>query len=135
MKHIVFATGSRADYGIMRRFLRLVDDDKEMRLSILATGALLDDRFGYQVELIYQDGFHVDGEIKIPINTASDLGVIHAMAVAQDQFAEYFSGNVVDLLLILGDRYEMLSVAVAGSCNAESSDPTHTWWRGNFWQL
>jgi len=115
MKHIVFATGSRADYGIMRRFLRLVDDDKEMRLSILATGALLDDRFGYQVELIYQDGFHVDGEIKIPINTASDLGVIHAMAVAQDQFAEYFSGNVVDLLLILGDRYEMLSVAVAAA--------------------
>ena len=115
MKHIVFATGSRADYGIMRRFLRLVDDDKEMTLSILATGALLDDRFGYQVELIYQDGFHVDGEIKIPINTASDLGVIHAMAVAQDQFAEYFSGNVVDLLLILGDRYEMLSVAVAAA--------------------
>ena len=100
---------------IFQRFLRLVDDDKEMRLSILATGALLDDRFGYQVELIYQDGFHVDGEIKIPINTASDLGVIHAMAVAQDQFAEYFSGNVVDLLLILGDRYEMLSVAVAAA--------------------
>ena len=87
MKNIVFATGSRADYGIMRRFLRLVDGDKEMRLSLLVTGALLDDRFGHQVELIHQDGFHVDAEIKIPINTASDLEIIHAMAVAQDQFA------------------------------------------------
>lgn len=115
MKNIVFATGSRADYGIMRRFLRLVDGDKEMRLSLLVTGALLDDRFGHQVELIHQDGFHVDAEIKIPINTASDLEIIHAMAVAQDQFAIYFSEHAVDLLLILGDRYEMLSVAVAAA--------------------
>ncbi len=115
MKHIVFATGSRADYGIMRRFLNLVNEDESIKLSILATGALLDDVFGCQVRLIYEDGFHVDAEIEIPIDTTTDVKVLHCMSVAQDKFAEYFYNNKVDLLMILGDRYEMLPIAIAAA--------------------
>ena len=57
MKKIVFATGSRADYGIVRKFLTMLNEDVGIELKIVATGALLSDEFGHQVDLIYEDGF------------------------------------------------------------------------------
>ena len=52
MKRIAFATGSRADYGIVRKYLKLLNEDKSIALDILVTGALLDDKYGNQVSLI-----------------------------------------------------------------------------------
>ena len=115
MKHIAFATGSRADYGIMRRYLELMNTDNEIDLSILVTGALLDEKYGYQVELIYEDGFHVGAEIPVELDSTSNRAVLHTMAVTLDKFADYFKENALDMLIILGDRYEMLSVAVAAA--------------------
>ena len=114
-KKVSFVTGSRADYGIMRRFLSLLDRDETIELSILTTGALLNSMFGHQVDLIYKDGFQVATEIEIPIDTSSNTEIVHTMSVAQDKFAEYFSLNQIDILIILGDRYEMLSVAIAAA--------------------
>ena len=59
MKKVAFATGSRADYGIMREYLRLLNNDENIDLSILVTGALLDDKYGNQVSLIEDDGFYI----------------------------------------------------------------------------
>lgn len=115
-KYIVaFATGSRADYGIMKNFLKLLDQDSEIELKILTTGALLDDEYGHQVDLIYQDGFHVDIEVKTNIDTRSDVSIIHMMSEIQENFADYFAQTKLDLLMLLGDRYEMLSVAIAAA--------------------
>lgn len=114
-KTISFVTGSRADYGIMRRFLSLLNQDDEIELNIIATGALLNSEFGHQVDLIYEDGFTVASEIDIPIDTSSNVSVLHSMSVAQDAFARYFAERKVDILIILGDRYEMLSVAIAAA--------------------
>ena len=112
---VAFATGSRADYGIMKNFLKLLDRDSEIQLNVLTTGALLDDEYGHQVDLIYKDGFHVDIEVKTNIDTRTDVSIIHTMSQVQDKFADYFSQNAPDLLMILGDRYEMLSVAIAAA--------------------
>lgn len=112
---VAFATGSRADYGIMKNFLKLLDGDSEIQLNVLTTGALLDDEYGQQVDLIYKDGFHVDIEVKTNIDTRTDVSIIHTMSQVQDKFADYFSRNAPDLLMILGDRYEMLSVAIAAA--------------------
>ena len=115
MYRIAFATGSRADYGIMRKYLKMLKDDAEFELKILATGALLDPTYGRQVELIYQDGFDVDTEISISLDSTSNRSILHSMAIALDQFANYFSEKSYDLLIILGDRYEMLPVAIAAA--------------------
>lgn len=112
---IAFATGSRADYGIMRRYLSLLNDDPEVELHILVTGALLDDRYGKQVKLIEEDGFCIAKSDAVPIDTASNAGVIHTMASVLDDFGKYFGTHGYDLLMILGDRYEMLSVATAAA--------------------
>ncbi|MDE7210095.1 MAG: UDP-N-acetylglucosamine 2-epimerase (hydrolyzing) [Lachnospiraceae bacterium] len=116
-RKISFATGSRADYGIVRNYLKLLNEDSDIDLSILVTGALLSNEYGHQVELIYRDGFKIGAEIEIKIDPSSNAGVIHSMADALDKFGEYFMENRSDLLIILGDRYEMLSVATAAAMN------------------
>ena len=115
IKRVGFATGSRADYGIMRRFLNLLENDKNIILEILATGALLNKMYGRPVELIYQDGFTVAAEISLSLDSASDEKILYTMSEALYKFAAYFAKNKYDLLIILGDRYEMLSVAIAAA--------------------
>lgn len=114
-KRVAFATGSRADYGIVRRYLSLMNKDENIDLQLLVTGAWLDDEYGRQVDLIYADGFKVAAEIKLPLATKNNAGILGAMAVALEQFGIFFEKNKFDLLIILGDRYEMLSVATAAS--------------------
>lgn len=115
MHKVAFVTGSRADYGIMRNYLKLMHEDETFDLKILATGALLDNTYGHQVDLIYQDGFDVAVEIPIDLDSSSNCTILHSMSIALDCFADYFSKVSYDLLIILGDRFEMLPVAIAAS--------------------
>lgn len=115
MKQIAFVTGSRADYGIMRRYLNLLNKDQNIELQILVTGALLDSKYGNQVELIYADGFHIAAEIAVELNSSSNQMVLHTIAHIMEKFADYFGNHKYDLLIILGDRYEMLSIAITAA--------------------
>lgn len=114
---VAFVTGSRADYGIVRNYLRLLDGDDSIGLDILVTGALLSAEYGHQVELIYKDGFHVAAEIDIELNSADNASVIHSMAIALDRFGAFFKDNRYDLIIILGDRFEVFSAAIAAAMN------------------
>lgn len=115
MYRVAFATGSRADYGIVRKYLSMLNQDREIKLDILVTGALLEEKYGHMVDLIYQDGFHIGCEIKSELSATLDRNILHSMSVTLDRFGSYFEKNSYDLLIILGDRYEMLSVAVAAA--------------------
>lgn len=112
---IAFATGSRADYGIVRNYLSKLDADESIDLKILVTGSLLSNDYGHQVDLIKADGFSIDAEIDIELNSSTNAGVLHSMAIAEDRFGRLFEGRKYDLVVILGDRYEMLSVAIAAA--------------------
>ena len=112
---VAYATGSRADYGIVKNFLRLLDNDKDIEFSVLVTGSHLEDKFGHSVDIIRQDGFKIDLEIPLNIENDSNANVLHCMATALDCFGNYFENNKFDLLIILGDRYEMMAVAIAAA--------------------
>ena len=112
---VAYATGSRADYGIVKNFLRLLDNDKDIEFSVLVTGSHLEDKFGHSVDIIRQDGFKIDLEIPLNIENDSNANVMHCMATALDCFGNYFENNKFDLLIILGDRYEMMAVAIAAA--------------------
>ena len=112
---VAFATGSRADYGIVRRYLKLLDDDPAIDLSILVTGALLEQAYGHQVDIVKEDGVSIGVEVPLGIDSLSEIGVAHSMARALEGFSAHFADNKYDLLIILGDRYEMLSVATAAA--------------------
>lgn len=79
---VAFATGSRADYGIVRRYLKLLDDDPAIDLSILVTGALLEQAYGHQVDIVKEDGFSIGVEVPLGIDSLSEIGVAHSMARA-----------------------------------------------------
>ena len=112
---VAYATGSRADYGIVRNYLRHLDKDSEVKLSLLITGALLSDKFGNQVELIYRDGFSVEKEFPVEMHSATNAEVIRNMSETMTQFGNYFETKKHDLLILLGDRYEIFAVATAAA--------------------
>lgn len=114
-RRIAFATGSRADYGIVRRYLFMLNSDERIDLIILVTGALLSKEYDYQVRLIEDDGFRIDYEAELPLNSKTNADIIESMSVALRKFGNYFSKHRTDLLIILGDRYEMMSVALAAA--------------------
>lgn len=112
---IAFACCSRADYGIVRNYLKLLNADKSIDLEILVTGALLKKKYNYEVNMIKSDGFKIGFEAYLPIKTTNNKNIIHAMSIALDKFGSFFSKKHYSLLIILGDRYEMLPIAIAAA--------------------
>lgn len=112
---VAYATGSRADYGIVKNYLKLLNQDQEIDFSVLVTGSHLENKFGYSVDIIKQDGFKIELEVPLNIENSSNANVIHCMSVALDSFGKYFEEQKYDLLIILGDRYEMMAVAIAAA--------------------
>ncbi len=112
---IVYASGSRADYGIVRNYLSYLNSDKDFDFSVLVTGSHLDERFGKTVSVIENDGFKIDIRANLNIDTRSTAATLESMSIAIREFGNYFEKNKYDLLIILGDRYEMMAVAIAAA--------------------
>jgi len=115
MYKVAFATGSRADYGIVRNYISKLNKDPEVDFSILTCGALLEEAFGSAIKIVESDGFKVGHSFRVPLKLSTVADTIHIMSAVQDDYADYFEKNSFDLLIILGDRYEMFSVAVAAA--------------------
>lgn len=115
MKKILYVTGSRAEYGIMKRLLLKLAADEEIDLRIVATAMQIDERYGNTYKVIEEDGLKIDAFIDIELNNSNNKEVIHSMAVGLDKFGEYLYENQFDAIILLGDRYEILSVAIAAA--------------------
>lgn len=114
---IAYATGSRADYGIVRKYLDYLNKDERIELDILVTGSLLEEQYGNSYHIIEEDGLNIASKIPLYLDSSLNSKIIKSMAIALEEFGEYFQNNRYDLLIILGDRYEMLSVATAAAMN------------------
>ncbi|HAV1785302.1 TPA: UDP-N-acetylglucosamine 2-epimerase (hydrolyzing) [Enterobacter hormaechei subsp. steigerwaltii] len=114
-KKILYVTGSRAEYGIMKRLLLALRDEENIELSIVATGMHCDENYGLTYKNIENDGLIVNKLINININNSTNADVINSMSVCQKAFGLYFQDNKYDAVMILGDRYEIFSVAVAAA--------------------
>lgn len=112
---VAYVTGSRADYGIVRGYLSYLAKDKQIDFSVLVTGAHTDSRFGSTRSIIAADGFRIDYTVDLHIDTASVASTLESVAVAVKEFGRYFEEHKYDLLILLGDRYEMMAVAQAAA--------------------
>ncbi len=115
MKRLVCITGSRAEYGILKRLLLALQDDSDIELTIVATGMHCDEKYGLTYQQIENDGFIIDKLIDININTENNANILASMSLCQEKFGQYFQDNKFDAALILGDRYEIFSVAIAAA--------------------
>ena len=112
---VAYVTGSRADYGIVRKYLSYLNNDNQVDLSILVTGSHLEGRFGNTISIIENDNFKIDFKADICINTNSNADILKSISIATEKFGYFFEKNKYDLLIILGDRYEMLAVSQAAA--------------------
>lgn len=111
MKKICVVTTTRADYGILSNLIRKIDEDNDLELQLLVSGTHLSEKFGYTINEILKDGFSPNAQIEILEET--ELTAIKTMANALNKVGTYLSAIKPDLIVILGDRYEMAAVACA----------------------
>jgi UDP-N-acetylglucosamine 2-epimerase len=116
MKHTVcVVTGSRAEYGLLRPLLVRLQNDNDITLWIVVTGSHLSRIFGNTHNEIEKDGFIIHRLIPLSLEDDSKVGMVQATGEALSAFADYFSKNCPDLLIVLGDRYEIFAAATAAA--------------------
>lgn len=113
MRKICVVTGTRAEFGPLSYLMKLLDNDLEFELQIIATGMHLSPEFGYTYDDIINEGFKVNKKIEILLSSDTSIGVSKSMGLAQISFAEAYDELQPDLLLVLGDRYEIFSAVAA----------------------
>lgn len=115
MRKICVVTGTRAEYGLLSRLMRMIKDDKETLLQIVATNMHLSPKFGNTYQEIERDGFTIDCKIPILDDNDKDDAVttVKSMAKALVGFADACDELKPDLVVLLGDRYEILAAAEA----------------------
>jgi GDP/UDP-N,N'-diacetylbacillosamine 2-epimerase (hydrolysing) len=113
MRRIGVVTVSRSDYGIYKPILRKILQDAELDLMIIAGGMHLSPEFGYTLGEIEADGFDIAAKVEMLLTSDSPMGVATSIGIGVEGFAQVYERLKPDLLVLLGDRFEMMSAAVA----------------------
>ena len=113
MKKICIVTGTRAEYGLLKPLIDKVNKDKNKELQLLVTGMHLSPEFGLTYKEIEKDGYPIMDKIEMLLSSDTSIGITKSMGVAIISFAECFNRNKPDIIIILGDRYEMLAATSA----------------------
>jgi len=115
MRKICVVTGTRAEYGLLSRLMRMIKDSPMTQLQVIATNMHLSPKFGNTYQEIEKDGFTIDRKIPIIDEKDKDDAVttVKSMAKALAGFADAYNELKPDLVVVLGDRYEILAAATA----------------------
>ena len=113
IRKIAVVTATRAEYGILMPLIRKIDEHTALDLDLIVTGMHLSRKYGYTINEIYCDGFFISHEIPILDEDNSPYGISVTMSNAIEGFAKCFRDDRPDMVVILGDRTEMLGVASA----------------------
>ena len=115
MKKVFVITSTRADYGLLRPVIKRLDKAENITTVIVATGTHVKKEYGYTIDEIRADGFEPQYQIDILKFGNDDTAVAKTIAYTVSRFTEIFSSDRPDLVLVLGDRYEMFAVCTAAS--------------------
>ena len=118
MRNITVATTSRSDYGILYPLLRQIDNDKELNLHLLISGSHLSKEYGKSITEIMNDGFK-DYKILNILECTKSKENLQAVIMSNtiNKFSNYFYLKKPDILVLLGDRFETLGVAISAMLN------------------
>jgi GDP/UDP-N,N'-diacetylbacillosamine 2-epimerase (hydrolysing) len=112
-KRICVVTGSRADYGLLRPVLRELSAAPDLRLQVIATGMHLAPEFGLTFREIEADGFVIDCKLEMLLSSDSQSAITKSMGLGMIGFADALQDLSPDLLLVLGDRFEIFAAVAA----------------------
>ena len=112
-RKICVVTGTRAEYGLLRWVMQGIKDDQALELQVVATGMHLSPEFGLTYRQIEEDGFRIDRKVEMLVSSDTSVGISKSMGLGLLGFADALSDLTPDLIILLGDRFEIFSVAVA----------------------
>ena len=111
-RKICIVTGSRADYGLLYWLIKEVKADQDLELQLIATGMHLSSKFGMTHKVIEKD-FNIDKKIDIHLSSDTSVGISKSMGIAQTSFSEAYNELNPNIVVVLGDRYEIFSAVSA----------------------
>lgn len=111
-RKICIVTGSRAEYGLLYWLIKNIESDHELELQLIVTGMHLSSEFGMTYLEIERD-FKIDRKIDLNLTSDTSIGISKSMAIALTSFTEVYEELKPDILLVLGDRYEIFSAVTA----------------------
>ena len=112
-RKICVVTGSRAEYGLLRWVMQGIKDEPTLILQVVVTGMHLSPEFGLTYKDIEQDGFYIDRKVEMLTSSDTPVGIAKSIGLGMIGFADALNELKPDLLLVLGDRFEILSVVIA----------------------
>lgn len=113
MHRICIVTGSRAEYGLLYWLMEAIVQDPSLELQVAVTGSHLSPAFGRTVDTIRSDGYPVSAEIECLLSSDSSVGAAKSIGLGVIGFADTFLALKPDLVVVLGDRFEILAAAQA----------------------
>ncbi len=110
---VCFITGSRSEYGLLRLLMKKISYSPTLKLQIIVTGSHFSEDFGFTYKEIEEDGFRIDYIVEMPLNSDSPPGIAEAMGMGVSGCGRAIQELKPDLIVLLGDRYEILAAAAA----------------------
>ena len=112
-RKVCVITGTRAEYGLLKWVMEDVQKAPDLKLQIIATGMHLSKEFGLTYKEIENDGFFIDRKVEIQLSSDAPLGISKSMGLCVMGISEALQELSPDLVVILGDRFEIFSAATA----------------------
>jgi GDP/UDP-N,N'-diacetylbacillosamine 2-epimerase (hydrolysing) len=112
-RKICVVTGTRAEFGLLRWVMQEIQDTSGLELQIIATGMHLSPEFGLTYKEIEQNGFSIDAKVEILLSADTATGVTKSMGLGLIGFADAYDRLKPDLIIVLGDRFEIFAAAAA----------------------
>lgn len=112
-RKICVVTGTRAEYGLLRWVMQGIRDEPDLALQIIATGMHLSPEFGLTYREIEKDGFQIDRKVEMLTSSDTPVGIAKSMGLGMIGFADTLNDLAPDLLVVLGDRFEIFSAVAA----------------------
>jgi GDP/UDP-N,N'-diacetylbacillosamine 2-epimerase (hydrolysing) len=112
-RKICVVTGSRAEYGLLYWLLKEIQTDPDLELQLIATGMHLSPEFGLTWQQIAADGFMISRKVEMLLSSDTPVGISKSMGLGLIGFADALADLKPDLLVVLGDRFEIFAVVQA----------------------
>lgn len=112
-RKICVITGTRAEYGLMRWVMQGIKDDPALTLQVIATGMHLSPEFGLTYREIERDGFQIDCKVEMLTSSDTSVGIAKSMGLGMIGFADALTTLKPDLIVVLGDRFEIFAAVSA----------------------
>ncbi len=113
MKKVCIVTATRSEYGLLRWVIDGVQQSPNLELQLVVTGAHLMAEHGYTYRCIEKDGYYITAKVEIELDSNTKVSIVESMGRCCMEFAQVFTTLNPDMVVVLGDRYELLSICSA----------------------